>query len=82
MPSPTFDHSSRHAGVTDTSQLWYVAPEQIRPEARVKNGGFEGSGVNGDPTLASREFGEKGIEFKVDTAVRRVREMLAARARE
>ena len=76
------DAIGRHAGVTDTSQLWYVAPEQIRPDARVKNGGFEGSGVNGDPTLASREFGEKGIELKVETAVRRVREMLAARARE
>ena len=74
------DAIGRHAGVTDTSQLWYVAPDQIRPEARVKNGGFEGSGVNGDPTLASREYGEKGIKLKVETAVRRVREMLAARS--
>jgi creatinine amidohydrolase/Fe(II)-dependent formamide hydrolase-like protein len=76
------DAIGRHAGVTDTSQLWYVAPEQIRPEARVKDGGFEGSGVNGDPTLASRELGEKGIELKVETTVRRVREMLAARSGE
>ncbi len=67
----------RHAGVTDTSQLWFVAPEQIRPEARVKDGGFPGSGVRGDPTLASRAFGERGIAFKVDTTVRRVRELLA-----
>ncbi len=72
----------RHAGVTDTSQLWYVAPEQIRPEARRPGGGFEGSGVSGDPTQASRELGEKGIELKVETTVRRVREMLAARERD
>ena len=68
--------------MTDTSQLWYVAPDQICSDARVRNGGFEGSGVSGDPTLASREFGEKGIELKVETAVRRVREMLDARSRE
>ena len=72
----------RHAGVTDTSQLWFVAPEQIRPEARVRNGGFEGSGVRGDPTLASREFGERGIALKVETTVRRVRERLADHSRD
>ena len=71
----------RHAGVTDTSQLWYVAPDQIRPEARVKDGGFAGSGVRGDPTLASRAFGERGIAFKVEATVRRVRELLAERPR-
>ena len=70
----------RHAGVSDTSQLWYVAPEQIRPEARVKDGGFPESGVRGDPTLASRAFGERGIALKVETTVRRVRELLAARS--
>ena len=74
------DAIGRHAGVTDTSQLWYVAPEQIRPDKRVRDGGFEGSGVSGDPTLASRELGAKGIELKVETTVRRVREMLAAHA--
>ena len=68
-----------HAGITDTSQLWHVAPDQIRPEARVKDGGFEMSGVRGDPTLASPELGARGIEFKVSTTVRRVREMLAER---
>ena len=38
--------------------------------------------MSGDPTLASRELGEKGIELKVETTVRRVREMLAARSGE
>ncbi len=68
-----------HAGITDTSQLWFVDPDQIRPGARVKDGGFEGSGVRGDPTLASRELGERGMRFKIGTTVRKVREMLAAR---
>lgn len=72
----------RHAGVSDTSQLWFVAPEMIRPEARVPNGGFEGSGVSGDPTRASREFGEQGLRLKVETTVRRVRELVEGLAGE
>ncbi len=67
-----------HAGITDTSQLWFVDPDQIREGARVKDGGFEGSGVRGDPTLASPELGEQGMRFKVETTVRVVREMLQA----
>ena len=66
----------RHAGVSDTSQLWFVAPEMIRPEARVPGGGFEDSGVSGDPTRASPEFGEQGLRLKVETTVRRVRELV------
>lgn len=68
----------RHAGVSDTSQLWFVAPEMIRQEARVRDGGFEDSGVSGDPALASPEFGETGLRLKVETTVRFVRERLAA----
>ena len=54
------DAIGRHAGVTDTSQLWYVAPEQIRPEARARNGGFEGSGVNGDPRSPRANSARRG----------------------
>lgn len=68
----------RHAGVSDTSQLWFVAPEMIREGARVRDGGFESSGVSGDPALASPEFGETGLRLKVETTVRSVRERLAA----
>jgi creatinine amidohydrolase/Fe(II)-dependent formamide hydrolase-like protein len=68
-----------HAGISDTSQLLFVAPEHIRLDKRKPRGGFEGSGVSGDPTRASAEYGEKGIELKVSTTVKRVREMIAAR---
>lgn len=70
----------RHAGVSDTSQLWFVAPGMIREEARVRDGGFADSGVRGDPTRASPEFGEVGLRLKVETTVRVVRERLAALA--
>ena len=56
-----------------------LAPEHVRLEARAPGGGFETSGVSGDPTRATVEYGEKGIELKVSTAVTRIRELIAAR---
>lgn len=66
-----------HAGIRDTSQLLAVAPEHVRLDERALDGGFEGSGVRGDPRRASVEYGQKGIELKVETAVRRIRELVA-----
>jgi len=70
----------RHAGITDTSQLLAAAPDHIRLDARAPGGGFEGSGVSGDPSRASVEYGKKGIELKVETAVREIRKHIAARS--
>ena len=66
-----------HAGITDTSQLLAAAPQHVRLSKREVNGGFEGSGVIGDPTRASVEYGRKGIEFKVRTVVAQIRELMA-----
>jgi creatinine amidohydrolase/Fe(II)-dependent formamide hydrolase-like protein/peroxiredoxin len=68
-----------HAGISDTSQLLFVAPEHIRKDRLAKGGGFEGSGVSGDPTRASVERGEKGIELKVEAAVAQIRKLMAER---
>ena len=66
----------RHAGITDTSQLLYVNPQHIRTDKLAEGGGFENSGVTGDPTRASRSRGQKGIEMKVEAAVRHARMLL------
>ena len=68
-----------HAGISDTSQLLFVAPEHIRMDKRAPLGGFEGSGVSGDPTRASVERGRKGLELKVETGVSRIQALIAAR---
>lgn len=75
----TDEQIGTHAGITDTSQLWYVNPRMIRPDRLAPGGGFEGSGVSGDPTKASPELGRVGIEFKVDVTVEAVRRALAER---
>lgn len=63
----------RHAGISDTSILLYVEPAHIREDQLAPGGGFEGSGVSGDPTRASAEYGEVGMEMRVDAAVRQIR---------
>lgn len=68
-----------HAGITDTSILMYVAPEHIRMDERAPGGGFEGSGVSGNPTRASAEYGEVGMRLRVEAAVSQARELIAAR---
>ncbi len=63
----------RHAGITDTSLLLYVAPEHVRRDQLAPGGGFEDSGVSGDPTRARAAYGRRGMELRVQAAVRQIR---------
>ena len=63
----------RHAGIADTSILLYTDPQHIRQDQLAPGGGFEDSGVSGDPTRASAEYGRVGMEMRVDAAVRQIR---------
>ena len=69
----------RHAGIADTSQLLAVAPEHVRRDKLAPAGGFNGSGVSGDPTRATAEYGRKGMELKVEAAVRQIRSLTSAK---
>ena len=68
-----------HAGISDTSQLLFVAPEHVRRDELAPGGGFEGSGVGGDPSRASTDYGRKGVELKVEVAVRQIMALTAGR---
>lgn len=63
-----------HAGIKDTSQMLYVKPEDVRVDriADSFNNKRE-SGVSGDPTKATAEFGRVGLEFKVNGAIAQYR---------
>jgi creatinine amidohydrolase len=69
-----------HAGITDTSQLLAVEPRHIRKDKLADRGGFEGSGVSGNPTKASVAYGKKGLELKIETTVTRAKAMIATSA--
>jgi creatinine amidohydrolase len=70
-----------HAGISDTSQLMALDAKLVRTDKFANRGGGEGSGVSGNPTRASVAYGKKGLELKVETAVRRIKEMTASPSR-
>ena len=72
------DAIGTHAGITDTSQVLAIAPEHVRLDKRANRGGFEGSGVRGDPTRASSDYGKKGIQLKVEASLAQLKELMAA----
>lgn len=67
----------RHAGIATTSQVLAIAPEHVRLDKRAPGGGFEGSGVTGDPTRANVEYGRKGLELRVEAAVSQIQKLIA-----
>lgn len=73
------DQIGSHGGIVGTSQLLFVNPNHVRPELMAPRGGFEGSGVSGDPTLATPELGAKFVRIKIDNALAQIRTSLAAR---
>jgi creatinine amidohydrolase/Fe(II)-dependent formamide hydrolase-like protein len=66
-----------HAGITDTSQLMAIDPKLVRKDKLADKGGFEGSGVSGNPTRASVAYGKKGLDIKVERTVARIKELMA-----
>ena len=61
-----------HAGISDTSQLLHVKPAAVRKNWIQPWGGPADSGVSGDPMKATAEIGRKGIEFKIEAALRQL----------
>jgi creatinine amidohydrolase len=67
-----------HAGILDTSELMFVNQSLVRMDKLALNGGFQGSGVSGDPTKATKAIGEKILKIKIDNALAQIRASLAA----
>ncbi len=66
-----------HAGISDTSAVWFVFPEGIRAELRYPYGGSPDAGVTGDPTKASAEIGRMVVNLKVVGALSQYRSLTA-----
>ena len=76
---------SRHAGVSDTSQLWAVDAEAVRPEKLNAVGAPvppQGSpmalgteGFEGDPRRASPELGKLFLDIKIRNGVAEIRRL-------
>lgn len=64
-----------HAGIMDTSLLLYIASQYIRTDRLAPGGGFDGSGVRGDPSKATAEYGRVGAELRINAALRQIRRL-------
>ena len=77
--------ASRHAGVADTSELWAVNANYVRPDKIVVGGpvpsagsplALGAAGVEGDPRKSSQELGRMFMEWKVKNAVTEIRKLI------
>ena len=66
-----------HAAIRDTSELMAAHPGGVRFDKRSAGPLEDGSpsGVVGDPTKASVDYGKKGLELKIEAAIRQYREL-------
>src|SRR5215468_7038356 len=72
------DEVGTHAGLADTSLMLAVDPRLVRSLA-ARPGPTEMSGVSGDPTHASAELGQLGVELIVSRTVEAIRKAVANR---
>jgi len=70
-----------HADLMDTSLQLAVDPSGVRRDRIAPGKTGDGSGVHGDPTRASVEYGKKGLELAIEAAVKQFEELRASSRR-
>ncbi|HEV8458069.1 MAG TPA: creatininase family protein [Methylomirabilota bacterium] len=74
------DEVGNHAGLADTALMLAVDPRLVRADRlRPGAGQREASGVSGDPSRASAELGQPGVELIVTRTVDAIRKSMARR---
>jgi creatinine amidohydrolase len=69
-----------HANVLDTSELLFVNPTHVRMKKLAPGGGYENSGVSGDPTIATPAIGKALLQIKIDNALAQANALMAGTA--
>ena len=75
------DEIGGHANIQDTSELLFVAPQHVRRSKLAPGGGYENSGVSGDPTKATAELGKIFVQIKIDNAVAQAKGLMSGTLR-
>jgi creatinine amidohydrolase len=66
-----------HANLLDTSELLFVNPKHIRKNKLAPGGGYQNSGVSGDPSKSTAALGKVFLQIKQDNAVAQIKAMMA-----
>src|SRR5687767_6364623 len=72
------DQIGGHANILDTSELLFVNPKHVRKNKLAPGGGYENSGVSGDPSKSSPELGKVFIQIKVDNSLAQIKALRAS----
>jgi creatinine amidohydrolase len=71
------DQIGGHANILDTSEMLFVNAKHVRPKKLAPGGGYENSGVSGDPTKATAALGKVFLQIKIDNAVTQIKGLMA-----
>ena len=67
-----------HANLLDTSEMLFVNPKHVRRNKLAPGGGYQNSGVSGDPSKSTPELGKVFLQIKVDNALAQIRQVLGS----
>jgi creatinine amidohydrolase len=70
------DQIGGHANVLDTSEMLFVNPKHVRRSKLAPGGGYENSGVSGDPTKSTPELGKVFLQIKIDNALAQIKGLM------
>ena len=71
------DQIGGHANIQDTSEMLFVNAKHVRKNKLAPAGGYENSGVSGDPTKATAELGKMFVQIKIDNAIAQAKGLIA-----
>ena len=67
------DKIGGHANILDTSEMLFVNPKHVRKAKLAPGGGYENSGVSGDPSKSTPELGKAFLQIKIDNALAQIK---------
>lgn len=71
------DQIGGHANILDTSEMLFVNPKHVRKNKLAPGGGYQNSGVSGDPTKSTPELGKIFLQIKIDNALVQIKGLMA-----
>ncbi len=75
------DKIGGHANILDTSEMMFVNAKHVRKSKFAPGGGYENSGVSGDPSKSTRELGKVFLQIKIDNALAQIKGVMAGTTR-
>ncbi|HUR20702.1 MAG TPA: creatininase family protein, partial [Vicinamibacterales bacterium] len=71
------DQIGGHANLLDTSEMLFVNPKHVRAKKMAPGGGYQNSGVSGDPSKSTAALGKVFMQIKIDNAVAQLKGLMA-----